>query len=312
MDAAQLRPLSIGEILDIAIKIYRERFSHLVKAVAVVVGPVSLVSALVQTSAAPSGVGFLSVPDPNAAPTVDTGELWALFASFVVAGLLSFIASQIATAASFKLVGGAYLGDAPDWRESLRFALSRFRSLTWLAMLTGFLLVLGFAACIVPGVYFWGMWAVAIPVLLLEDERGRKALKRSRQLVSGRWWPTVAAVIVATILAGIVQTVFSGLVAAMAFTNTNDFLQVVVRTVATTASGALATPFTAAVSTAVYFDLRVRKEGFDLELLARRVGVEPPPGGRPDLLPPAQPPSPSEEPPFWPPPPGWQPGAPRA
>ena len=53
---------------------------------------------------------------------------------------------------------------------------------------------------------------------------------------------------------------------------------------------ALGTPLQAAVLAVVYFDLRVRKEGFDLELLARRVGVEPPgsppddraPGGRLD------------------------------
>ena len=33
-------------------------------------------------------------------------------------------------------------------------------------------------------------------------------------------------------------------------------------------------PFTATVLAVLYFDLRVRKEGFDLELLARRLGTE--------------------------------------
>ena len=40
MDPAGLRPLGIGEIIDVAIKVYRARFGVLVKSVAVVLGPV--------------------------------------------------------------------------------------------------------------------------------------------------------------------------------------------------------------------------------------------------------------------------------
>ena len=71
-----------------------------------------------------------------------------------------------------------------------------------------------------------------------------------------------------------------------------------------------ATPLSAAVLTVLYFDLRVRKEGFDLELLARRLGVEPGTAAAgadfiPQIVPP---PVPSDDqPPFWPPPPGWRP-----
>jgi hypothetical protein len=302
VDAAQLRPLSIGEILDVAIKIYRERFTNLVKAVAVVVGPISVFSALVQVSAFPDGTEF----DPAVETTFDFGDFWAFMAGILVVGLVSFVASEVATAASFKIVSGAYLNAEPDWRESLRFAVSRLRSLVWLALLTGFLLTLGLLACIVPGVYFYGAWAVAVPALLLEDSRGRNALKRSRELVTGRWWPTVAAVLVATILASIVQAMFSGLLLAVVVGDGNDVVRAAAQAIASTAGSVLTTPFTAAVITAVYFDLRVRKEGFDLELLARRVGIEPPPGARTDFLPPVAPTG-EAQPPFWPPPPGWRP-----
>ena len=71
-------------------------------------------------------------------------------------------------------------------------------------------------------------------------------------------------------------------------------------------STVLVTPFTASLTMAVYFDLRVRKEGFDLWLLAQKVGGETPEGGFP-----AQPGAPQWQPvPWWgaPPPTGW--GAP--
>ncbi|MGH9282437.1 MAG: hypothetical protein ACRD0S_05820, partial [Acidimicrobiales bacterium] len=298
MDAAQLRPLSVGEILDLAIKIYRERFVHLVKAVAVVVAPVSVVGALVQISL-PDSESVTETTNQFGQTTVDVdgGDVWALLGGLLVLILINVVASQLASAASFKLVSGAYLDEPPDWRSSLSFAGSRLGPLLWL---TTVMVVLGFLAllaCIAPGVYFYVAWTVAIPVLLLEDVRGGKALRRSRSLVRGRWWPTAGAVIVSLLLAGMVQGVISGLLVAVAAAGSNEVVDAVAGAVANTAASALATPFTAAVIMVIYFDLRVRKEGFDLQLLAQRVGVEPGPGA---WAPP--PPSPSYGPPSYGPP----------
>jgi hypothetical protein len=64
------------------------------------------------------------------------------------------------------------------------------------------------------------------------------------------------------------------------------------------------------VAVVLYFDLRVRKEGFELELLAQRVGIAPPEGTTfaPSPIPPPPPVLGDDQPPFWPPPPGWRPG----
>ena len=303
VDAAQLRPLSIGEILDVAIKVYRERFATLVKAVTVVVGPVSLLTALVQVSLLPEDEALFG---PGVATEVDFGDLWAFFAGILVVGLLGFVAAQVATAACFRVVSGAYLDVVPGWQESLRFALSKLASLVWLAILAGVLVGLGFLACIVPGVYLYGAWVVAVPVLLLEDLRGAEALGRSRALVSGRWWPTAGAFLAATILAAIVQGLISGLLVAVVLSGQNELVQSIAQALANTVGSVVTTPFTAAVVTVIYFDLRVRKEGFDLELLARRVGVEPPPIAPPEPGPPPPDP-PAGPPPAWQPPQGWQP-----
>jgi hypothetical protein len=92
------------------------------------------------------------------------------------------------------------------------------------------------------------------------------------------------------------------------------------------------------VSTILYYDLRVRREGYDMQLLAEQLGlpaeslrsaqpeawspgsVAPPtfgPGAgftapqAPGAAPPIGPESVGKPggPPFWPPPPGWRPGA---
>jgi hypothetical protein len=85
------------------------------------------------------------------------------------------------------------------------------------------------------------------------------------------------------------------------------------------ASSVITTPFMAAVLVLIYFDLRVRKEGFDLEVLAQGVGgsvpaggwaVPPPSGGWPPPAAPWPPPQAPHPPPPPPSPGGWPPPSP--
>ncbi len=301
MDPAGLRPLGIGETIDVALKIYRARFTVLIKAVTVMLAPVFVLSAVIRISVG-TGDGILAVPtQPGATPEFDTDRLWAFVAGGLVIGILAFLAAQIATGACFKAVSGAYLDEETDWRGSLRFAASRFGSLLWLSVLLFVFLVPALLACIVPGAYLYVAWSVAAPVLLLEGVKGRKALKRSRALVKGRFWQTLSTVVLMGILSAIVQSVFVGIFAGLASVGGNEVASAIAEAIGQTASSALTTPLTAAVLTVMYFDLRVRKEGFDIELLARRMGVDPetPVGGAEAI---GEPPWPRHEEPPSPPP----------
>lgn len=310
MDPVALRPLGVGEILDVAIRIYRAHFKTLVKTVAVVVGPVAVLSVIIQISAGTSTTGTTtSFTRPGQPDVIDTKELWAFAAGTLIVSLLSFVATELAVGSSFKAISEGYLGGQPEWRPSIRFAFSKLRSMLWVAFLVAFLAGFALLACIVPGVYLWGCWAVAVPIVLFEDAKGRKALKRSRSLVRGRWWPTAGAVLLASLLAGIVQSALTGIVIGVAASGAGDVARALANGVAQVVGLSLVTPFSAGVSTVVYYDLRVRKEGFDIELLAQRIGVDPVGFERPALFPAAPPPvTPDDQPPFWPPPPGWRPG----
>lgn len=302
MDPAGLRPLGIGEIFDVAIKIYRSRFRVLVVSVAVVLAPVFAVSALIRISI-PASDDFLRETQPGATPEFNADKLWPFIAGTLLIVVLAYLASQIATGACFKAISGAYLDEDSDWRQSLRFARSKLGSLVWLSILTALLSALGLVLCIVPGVYLWVAWSVAAPMLLLEDVPGRKAMKRSRALVKGRWWSVAAVLLLVAILTGIVQAVFIGILAGVAGIGGNDVAIAVADALGQTASGVLITPLSAAVVTVLYFDLRVRKEGFDLELLSRRMGVDPATVANPAFLPPPLPsPGIQDRPAIWPPP----------
>ena len=165
---------------------------------------------------------------------------------------------------------------------------------------------LGFIACIVPGVYLLVTFAVVIPVLMTEDQRGFKALGRSRALVGGYWWRTLGVLALGGILTAIISGALNGLLLAFISRGASPTTWIISNAATTTISRLITTPFTAAFVTILYFDLRVRKEGFDLKLLANRLGVDPPEGWVPE---PDAPPANDGAPPFWPPPPGWTPPA---
>jgi integral membrane sensor domain MASE1 len=149
---------------------------------------------------------------------------------------------------------------------------------------------------------------VAVPVLLTEGVKGRKALERSRQLVRGHWWRTFGVVVLGTILAGVLSGAIGAVVIGVTSVSDHRSLTaIVVSVVGNTAGRLITVPFSAAFVTVLYFDLRVRKEAFDLQLLAARIGVDPDPAA---LALPVEPVADAglDKPPFWPPPPGWKPG----
>jgi hypothetical protein len=310
MPTPMLRPLGIGETLDVAIKIYMSNAWTLFRLVLLVVAPVQLVSVLVTASVAPSEDIFDS----------ETGEfrnddIWTFVAGISVVGILTLIAATLALGVCFKAIVDAYLGGSADWRVALSFVTRRLHSLIWVTFLGGLIAVIGFIFCIAPGIYLYISFVVAVPVLLTERLKGRKALSRSRALVKGRWWSVFAVVLIGGVLTSIVSGALSALDSAVAFSSDDpsSIGAIVVSFVTGTVASMVTTPLTAAIATVIYIDLRVRHEAFDLQLLAGQLGVDPPEGQAPYDAPLLldTPPSPAgSQPPFWPPPPGWTPKPP--
>jgi hypothetical protein len=304
MSAPALRPLGIGEILDASLKIAWRNLGTLARIVLVVVGPAQILIAIVNISAIPDYRPRSSVFSSSSDQTIAGDEVWTYLAATLTGVLISFVASQFATGACFRAVAETYLGHQAGWRSSLAFAARKLHSILWIVLLGGVLTLLGAVFCIVPGIYLWVGFAVALPVLMSEGQKGRKALGRSRSLVSGRWWKTAILLVVAGLLSTLLSGLVSGAISALSVTGDNPVALFTIAAVAGTAGALISTPFSAAYHTVLYFDLRVRKEAFDLRLLASRLGIEPPPGWEP-------PPEPRQytgsQPPFWPPPPGWKP-----
>ena len=191
------------------------------------------------------------------------------------------------------------------WRESLRFALGRLGSIVLVSLLVLLCELVGLLV-----LHRRIRRAVDVPVRLHPGaarggpQGSRAALRRSRDLVRGRGWHVFATLGVGYLIGAAISGALAGLLVAVLFVSHGNVVVFdLVTGVVTLISTVLVTPFTASLTMAVYFDLRVRKEGFDLWLLAQKVGGGAPEGGFP-----AQPGAPQWQPvPGWgaPPPAGW-------
>lgn len=294
IDPSKLRPLGIGEVLDVGIKLAVRRFVPLAKLVAITTIPIQVVNGLVTLSATPDDLF-----ESSSQTTLDA-DFWTQQAATLVTTVLGLVATLIALAACTRLLAAAYLGEETEWGASLRYALRRLPSLLWVGLLVLLGVGLGTVACIVPGVWLFVAWSIAVPVLLVEDTAGVAALQRSFGLVRGRWWPTFTVLFLGNLLLTVVQSVFSiPLLGLLLVDDSNPAVFVVASTITGTLATVLTTPFLVAMVLVIYVELRVRKEGLDVALMAHRIGVEPaagwktvPPGGYPP-------------PPGWGAPPGW-------
>ena len=301
--ATELRPLSVGEILDRSIKVYLAQFWTLARIVLVFVIPAQVLGVVVTLSTAPPGGALTPGAQPSPGQPFPGGDAAVYVGGQLVLAAIGLAVLLVTTAACFKAVADGYLGGAPDWRASLRFASRRSLGLLWLWFLMGVILTLAMLLLLIPAVYLGIAWLVATPVLLLEGVGGFKALGRSFRLVRRRWWATFACVLVATVLVTVVTSFSLVIVGATAVVGEDAWVVgVVLGAVANTVGSVISTPFPAALVALVYFDLRVRKEGLDLQLLAERIGAPGPAPGAPAFAaappvpgPPAPPPAPPRD-----------------
>ena len=272
----QLRPLSIGEVLDVAFKLYFRNWWRLSAAVALVILPVEVVNVLIRSSTIDSVSGG----------TIYFRDRTAYHNGEIAIAILTLAVSLIIVGFVFRAASEAYMGRRPEMRASMRFALRRIHLLLWtdlveLVPLAAALILLyaaigpaAVAILIVPLIWLLISWAVAVPALIVEGRVGTRALRRSFELVKGRWWSTFAIVLVGIGLVEIVTGFLITLVAGLILSGTSSLgVFLVVTFFIGMVVAALILPITVCVTTTLYYDLRVRKEGLDLSLTLDSLGL---------------------------------------
>ena len=115
------------------------------------------------------------------------------------------------------------------------------------SLLAGIAIFIGFVLLIVPGLILITIWAVIIPVIVIERSGVMAAFGRSRELVKGRAWHVFGTLVLTWIILFVVDIIL-GLIFAFVPYAIRDGLASVI-------SGTLVAPFIALVVTLMYYRL---------------------------------------------------------
>ena len=272
MDRARpdLRPLGIGEMVDGALRLYRTNFLTLIKISGAVLVPLGLIQLIATVMVGPVDFNAFVDIDPNATAAEQLAPLIPLYTALGLTSLLTLAGTVLVQGASITVFAQVYQGVEPDWKASLGTGAKRFVALAVSTFLLSLGSGLGLILCIVPGVFLFTTWSVSPAALVAEQKGPVAALSRSYQLVRGRFWPVFGAIVLSYLLYSVASQIVSAIasvitIAVSVNTGTFSFVPTVVGSIIVSV---LAAPFLAAMITIIYFDLRVRKEGYDLELMA--------------------------------------------
>ena len=296
------RPRSAPEIVDAAVQLARRHYASL-GLLSVIVAVPSLAIGLVMAPLTPTApvtaenplgfdsssllvfplsvlafawmtVGFGALVASAAAAYVDgrplepfdalrraLGKAWALVAGHFVAAilvalvLLGAIFGVTAALGAIAAATGGLAGGAGSAAAATTGAL---------AAAIGFAV---FALTFAGALLLWSRYVNLAAAVMLEDRGPLAARRRSTELVKGSLARTAGVVLVAGVvyLVGVLTAwAIAGLVTREASASSQI----------AGALGVALYPFVAALLTVLYYDLRIRREGYDLELMSRALGQD--------------------------------------
>lgn len=261
MTGLDLRPLSLGEILDRTFSLYRRHFLLFMGITGI---PQVLVLALNLSQTA------LQSTIPGAQR--DLSLTLAFLALYIPIAVVAYLFAQ---GGAIIAVSDLYLGRPITIMESLRRVWEELGSLLGVIILNGLALVGGFILLIIPGIYLACRLLVCVPAALIEKRGPRDSLSRSFNLTRGNAGRAfvilllyVALVYGAILLLALPFSILLGVSAATGGANSSTARVLIALTqVGTSAASILVTPVLLIATSVFYFDLRVRKEAFDLQFM---------------------------------------------
>jgi len=280
--------MSTGMILDRSFRLYLDNFTLMIALSAILNIPLLVISLVFNAS------------------NIDPATLnSATVATILIGGLLSILALLIIgpmiAGATTMAISDIYLGNiatagavlSAGWRKAwtllktqlivgLMFAGLFIATGIVLGIVTGILLslgiprvaigvviFLGFVAAIASFVPIFISYSLIAPVVMIEGSKnGRVIRQRSWALVKGNRGKVFLIFLVIVVIQVLVQ-IGIGFVSVLGFGPGNGSI---IPSILENLVSLLLTPISAIAVTLLYYDFRIRKEGFDLEILSQSMG----------------------------------------
>ena len=256
----------LGEILSSAFEIYKANASGLLMIVAVVVVPLTFLSAFFD--------GVVFAPETHTTEIlgqtieVTTRSATIGLLAVLITAAISIIITSVLQAALIRAAAQASIGDTVDIDASYRWGFARFGSVLLVSILVGLAVFVGLILLIIPGIIFAIMFSVSVPALVVENRKGTEAMSRSWNLVKGHFWHALVVLLVAGIITGVVSGIITAIGSAI---SDNWFVEWIFQAIAQI----IVAPFSALVGVLLYLDLRARVESLTAQQLRGELASNP-------------------------------------
>ncbi len=259
-----IRPLDVGEMLDHAIAMIRDRFKLFFLIAVCLLLPYNILGAIAMYI-----LDRMMWPQPIPAdPDALMISPWAFLGGglffMIYLGLFIALVLPLTAAAVTHAGSRLYMGDETvTARESWRRAFETARRVIPGVVLLNIAVGIGYMMCIIPGVILQLIWFVYMPVLILENSGVIDGFRRSMHLMNGHKLKGFVIVLMIAII-------------SMGVSGWSAVLPPGVLTVVAVALEGLLESIiqmgSILLGLAVYFSARSQIEHLDLDLLVRETG----------------------------------------
>lgn len=301
----RLRPLNLGDVLDGTFRLGIAHWRAFAIGLGVIVVPLTLLSSLVTALVVGTTPAFSEIiNDPEVAEGFLEGRAGAEFSdiaaasgTLLLAGVVTLLLTPLIYGVAVHIAAVGYRAGEIDPMTSVRAAAQRYLPLLGTTILAGLvplvifltplLLIIvggvtgadalvivgsiGFLVSLVLAVIAAIRLAVAIPALIIERRGPIEALRRSNELVKGKTGLTFGTLLVVGIIVTIIGLVLMwpfGVAAGAVGGTPGAVIDAVGQIINSLVQNALL----GATLVLIYFDRRVRTEGYDLTELAGELG----------------------------------------
>ena len=257
-------PLSIGGVLDSAIRLYRDcmrRCWVLALLYSVILGVFGVFWAVALAEAVVPG-------------SKDPRQLFAaMFSPVAIGGFaLTMVASLVFYGALMKTISAFAKGDdSLPLGSALAAGARRLPGVLLGFVVSGLAIMIGLILLIVPGIYFIGKFQLWMTAMFVDDASAMEGLGISWRLTRGRWWRATIIFTVGLIILyvfALALGLISGIITGLAHLPVTE--KAIVNQLFAAASNMIVLPLFVAILVVMYHDFKLRSEGGDL---AARMGA---------------------------------------
>ncbi len=276
MSRLDLRPLSVGEILDRTFTLYREHFPLFLGISAI---PHVLLLALNMAQVIFTFPGTHGGTSSKLTPSVGVAGIVAFVFAFLIGAIVWIVVYLLSQGATVTAVSELYLGRTITILESFQRVRGELGNLFLVILLNFLATVAGLILLIIPGIYVACRLVVCIPAALIESLAPSTAIERSFELTkdnAGRAFLILLLYFALSLAAAALFAIpFQVMILVTAAKSNPDAIRfwLVLSQIGSTIANVLVTPVLTIASAILYYDLRVRKEAFDLQMMMNPLGA---------------------------------------